>query len=290
MATIKHPAPLAAAQENLDRHTVSGFGKEWATYDQSGLSDTERHDLFEDYFSIFPWNRLPPEAEGFDMGCGSGRWALSVAPRVGTLNCVDASAEALDVARSTLAAVRNIRFHHASVGNWNIQDGSQDFGYALGVLHHVPDTAAAIRSCVAKLKSGAPLLLYLYYRFDNKPLYFRMIWQLSDVFRSMICRLPFILRRGVTEIIAALVYFPLARLALHVERAGVRVANWPLSAYRDKSFYTMRTDALDRFGTRLERRFTRAEITHLMRAAGLRNITFRDGVPYWVALGYKAGP
>jgi len=33
---------------------------------------------------------------------------------------------------------------------------------ALGVLHSVPDTAAAIRSCAALLKPGAPLLLYLY--------------------------------------------------------------------------------------------------------------------------------
>ena len=289
MANIQHLKQPASIAENLDRKTVSGFGEEWSAYDQSDLSDTERRELFDDYFSVFPWASLPPQAEGFDMGCGSGRWALSVAPKVGLLNCVDASGEALDVARMNLAGVANVRFHHASVGNWNIEDGSQDFGYSLGVLHHVPDTAAAIRACTAKLKTGAPLLLYLYYRFDNKPLYFRLIWRLSDLFRSVICRLPFIFRRSVTEIIAALVYFPLARLALLVERTGASVANWPLSAYRDKSFYTMRTDALDRFGTRLEQRFTRAEIAALMRSAGLRDITFRDGVPYWVAVGYKSG-
>ena len=31
----------------------------------------------------------------------------------------------------------------------------------------------------------------------------------------------------------------------------------PLSFYRDCSFYVMRNDSLNRFGTRLERRFTR---------------------------------
>ena len=41
------------------------------------------------------------------------------------------------------------------------------------------------------------------------------------------------------------------------ERLGTDVRHFPLSAYRDRSFYTMRTDALDRFGTRLERRFSR---------------------------------
>ena len=40
---------------------------------------------------------------------------------------------------------------------------------ALGVLHHVPDTAAAIRSCAELLKPGAPLLLYLYYASITAP-------------------------------------------------------------------------------------------------------------------------
>ena len=49
----------------------------------------------------------------------------------------------------------------------------------------------------------------------------------------------------------------------------------------------MRTDALDRFGTRLEQRFTRAEIEAMMRAAGLERIAFSDQAPFWCALGYR---
>ena len=49
----------------------------------------------------------------------------------------------------------------------------------------------------------------------------------------------------------------------------------------------MRTDALDRFGTRLEHRMTQAEITVLMEQAGLGEIRFRDGVPFWCAIGRK---
>ena len=37
--------------------------------------------MFGDYFAIFPWDQLPPDAEGFDMACSSGRWARFVAPR-----------------------------------------------------------------------------------------------------------------------------------------------------------------------------------------------------------------
>jgi hypothetical protein len=48
------------------------------------------------------------------------------------------------------------------------------------------------------------------------------------------------------------------------------------------------TDALDRFGTRLEQRMTRAQIKALMETAGLTDIRFRDAVPFWCALGRKA--
>ena len=49
----------------------------------------------------------------------------------------------------------------------------------------------------------------------------------------------------------------------------------------------MRTDALDRFGTRLEHRFTRKEIEAMMKAAGLEDVRFREDEPYWVACGRK---
>jgi len=45
----------------------------------------------------------------------------------------------------------------------------------------------------------------------------------------------------------------------------------------------MRTDALDRFGIRLERRMTRAQIRTLMENAGLHDICFREAVPFWCA-------
>jgi len=51
----------------------------------------------------------------------------------------------------------------------------------------------------------------------------------------------------------------------------------------------MRTDALDRFGTRLEHRFTRAEIQEMMEAAGLKDIVFSEREPFWVACGVRGG-
>lgn len=272
---------------NIDRATVAGFGDEWDAYDQSGLSDAEWRQHLDGYFSIFPFGSLPADAEGFDLGCGSGRWALGIAPRVGTLHCIDPSDKALAVARRRLTGSPNVHFHLAGVSEIPLPDGSQDFGYSLGVLHHIPDTLAAMRSCVAKLKPGAPFLVYLYYAFDNRPAWFRAVWRVSDGVRRGVSVMPFVARKWMTAAIAATVYWPLTRVALAAEKLGADVRNYPLSAYRSYSFYTMRTDALDRFGTRLEQRFSRVEIEAKMRASGLQDITFREGIPYWVACGRK---
>lgn len=276
-----------ASGTNIDPRTVAGFGEEWDSFDQTALDQAEWQELFERYFAIFPWSDLPPNAEGFDLGCGSGRWAAGVVDKVGTLNCIDPSAKALAVCRRRLAAQPNARFHHASVDAIPLSDGSQDFGYSLGVLHHIPDTSAAMADCVRKLKPGAPFLVYLYYALDNRPLWFRAIWRASDLVRQVICRLPFPLRKAATTAIAAAVYWPLAKAALLLEKLGMNVEGIPLAPYRSTSFYTMRTDALDRLGTRLEQRFTRAQIAAMMQAAGLESIRFSDTVPYWVAVGTR---
>jgi SAM-dependent methyltransferase len=271
--------------QNIDTKVVEGFGDEWTRFDQSELDAAEHERLFSEYFAKFPWESLPKDAVGFDLGCGSGRWAKLVAPRVGKLHLIDPS-DAIEIARKNLAGVANCEFHRAGVDDIPLADESCDLGYSLGVLHHIPDTEDGLRKCVAKLKPGAPFLLYLYYAFDNRPAWFRAVWRASDVVRRTINRLPHGARFGVSQAIAATVYFPLARLSLVAERLRLNVGNLPLSQYRDKSFYTMRTDALDRFGTRLEHRFTRAEIEEMMTRCGLKNIRFGHE-PYWTAVGFK---
>jgi len=274
---------------NIDHKTVASFGDEWSRFDQTGMTDAEASKAFDEYFAVFPWMALHADAEGFDMGCGSGRWAKFVAPRVGKLHCIDPSA-ALDVARSVLVAHKNVVIHQGSVDSPGLQSESQDFGYSLGVLHHIPDTAAAIRSCVALLKPGAPLLLYLYYAFENRPAWFRAFWQVSDFVRRFIYRMPPMLKHMITDIIAVIVYWPLARLSAILEHFSVPVnivVNMPLYYYRHRTFYTMRTDARDRFGTPLEKRFTRSQIVRMMEDAGLVDITFSEDAPYWCVVGIK---
>jgi ubiquinone/menaquinone biosynthesis C-methylase UbiE len=272
--------------KNSDAATVNSFGDEWSRFDQSKLPTTEAQRIFDEYFSVFPWNKLSKDSVGFDMGCGTGRWAKLMAQRVGHLHCIDPSS-ALDVAKLTLSSATNVSFHQASVDESPLQPNSQDFGYSLGVLHHVPDTAGALRDCVAMLKPGAPFQLYLYYAFDNRSILFRLIWRCSDLLRRAVCRLPPVIKHLLTDILAVMLYLPLAHLSLLAERWGLEVSSIPLSYYRNHSFYTMRTDARDRFGTPLEQRFTKTQVREMMESAGLGDIRFSDAAPFWCAVGVK---
>jgi len=168
-----------------------------------------------------------------------------------------------------------------------LKDNSQDFGYSLGVLHHLPNTLLALKSCTRKLKSGAPFLLYLYYSFDNKPKWFKIIWKISDIVRISIYNLPFFLKYPISQFIAFLVYFPFSKILKILKKNKIEIKNFPLSYYHDKSFYIMRTDALDRFGTKIEKRFSRNEIEIMMKKSQLKNIKFSIKQPYWVAIGTK---
>ncbi|GAB3646135.1 class I SAM-dependent methyltransferase [Ramlibacter alkalitolerans] len=275
------------AAANRDEATIASFGDEWTKFTQANLDQGEVQRLFDGYFGIFPWDSLPPDAQGFDMGCGSGRWARMVAPRVGRLHCIDASHEALAIARANLASCRNASFHHATTETAPLAPASCDFGYSLGVLHHIPDTAGALADCVRLLKPGAPFLVYLYYRFDNRPLWFRALWQASNLVRRGVSALPPRAKHTATDLIAFTVYWPLARLARVLDRVGLPVASVPLSFYRNSSMTTLRTDSRDRFGTPLEQRFTRSEVEAMMRKAGLVDMRFSPAEPYWCAVGRK---
>ena len=274
--------------KNIDKKTVEDFGEEWNKYNQSSIPDEELKKSWNQYFDMFSFEELSNDSEGFDMGCGSGRWAKFVANKVHLLNCIDPSEKALNVAKRNLSNFSNIRYFNASVNDNILKENSQDFGYCLGVLHHIPDTLEGIKACAKLLKKDAPFLLYLYYNFENRSFFFKLIWRLSDFIRKIISSLSPKTKIFITSIIAYLIYYPLARFAFVSEKLGIDVSNFPLSDYRNKSFYFMRTDALDRFGTRLEKRFSKDEIKRMLQEAGFRDIRFSKNMPFWVSISRKS--
>ena len=272
--------------DNIDINTVKSFGEEWSRYDQAVLKYEEAEKYFNDYFAVFPWEMINSDSVGFDMGCGTGRWARLFADKVKLLNCIEPS-KAIDVAKKNLEDKKNLSFIKGDVNNSGLKTNSQDFGYCLGVLHHIPDTQGAINSCVKLLRPGAPFLVYIYYFFEDKPGWYKKIWICSNIFRKLISKMPRRLKQLSTDLIALTIYFPMARFSKILEKLSIPLNKIPLSYYRNSSFYTMRTDSLDRFGTPLEQRFRKSKIKDMMKKAGLKDINFSNSAPYWCCVGYK---
>ena len=272
---------------DLDQKVIQDFGNEWTNYDQSTINNKDLIKAFNQYFSIFPKKFLNKDMEGFDMGCGSGRWSKIIAPQIKKLNCIDPSYEALNIAKKNLFGNKNVFFYNKSVNEKSLEPNSQDFGYCLGVLHHITETQKGIDSCFNMLKKNSPFLLYLYYRFDNKPFWFKLIWKLSDLLRRLISKLPFPIKKKITYLIALFIYLPLSRFSKLLNSININIKNFPLSDYKDKTFYFMTTDALDRFGTKLEKRFTKNEIKSMLLKSGFVDIQFSPNTPFWVALAWK---
>ena len=103
----------------------------------------------------------------------------------------------------------------------------------------------------------------------------------------MICNLPPNFKQLATDIIAVFIYLPFALSARILHDLGANTRSYPLSYYRNTSFYTMRTDARDRFGTPLEKRLTREQILFMCKKAGLIDLKFSNTPPYWCVVGKK---
>ncbi len=265
---------------------ISSFGEEWKRFDQSKLDKSELNKIFKDYFKIFPWKLINKKCVGFDIGCGSGRWAKVVAPKVGLLNCIEPSL-AIKVARKNLRQNKNIKFIKLKIEDVNLKPGSQDFGYCLGVLHHTENTQKNLNKCTSLLKKNAPFLVYLYYKFDNRNFIYFLIWKFSDFLRNFISRLPEIFKILFSDFLAIIIYYPFAKISYILDKMNFNVKNFPLSYYRNLSFYTMRTDSRDRFGTNLEKRYTKKQIKNMLKKAGLYKIKFSKSPPFWCAVGFK---
>jgi SAM-dependent methyltransferase len=272
---------------NIDPVTVESFGEEWSAFHT--FNEIEINNAGDNYFDIVSKSILNASSYVLDVGCGTGRWSYYLADKVGFIECIDPS-KAVVAAANLLKHKTNKRITQASVDNIPFADNSFDFVFSLGVLHHVPDTNAAVKKCVEKLKVGGHILLYLYYSLENRGLLFKILFHLSNSIRWFVSKLPSAIKISTCNMLAILFYMPLvlfARVLLAFGISEKTVSKIPLSWYADKSFHIIRNDSLDRFGTPLEQRFSKAQITEMLNTAGCDEIVFANNAPYWRVIARK---
>lgn len=260
------------------------FGAEWQRY---SAIRPEYDQEFAEYFDIVDLSSLRG-TRVCDLGCGMGRWSARLKDRCRELVLLD-FAEAIFVARETLRDASNALFFMGDLTRLPFRPGFADFLFCLGVLHHLPTPAL---DEVRRLRAYAPrLLIYLYYALDNKPAHFRYVLALVTFVRLQVCKVRSPrFREAFTWLGALGIYLPLVTLGRLLQPSGLSRFVPLYSEHHWISLAGHRHHVYDRFFTRIEQRFTRAQIL------GLRDsfdrVRVSDGPGYWHFLcevGNKTG-
>jgi SAM-dependent methyltransferase len=188
-------------------------------------------------------------------GCGTGREAIEMAQRFAAARVL-----AIDLSRASLAyaarkrdalGVRNVRFAQADIAALESSGDSFDVVSSVGVLHHMADPAAALRTLVARLRPGGFLQIGLY----------------SEPARSHV--------EAAQRFVAAQGFAPDAD-GIRRARAALRDADDArrfASVVESPDFYTT-SECRDLLFHAHETRFTLLQVRDLLRDAGVRMIGF----------------
>lgn len=278
---------VETASLNSDDATVHSFGDEWEKFDTFDAAELQT--AGDQYFDIVTSEMLGPDCEALDIGCGSGRWSRYLAPRVNHIEAIDPS-DAVHTAAAFTQTCGNVRVTQAGYGGIPFAKNSFDFVFSLGVVHHVPDTAGAVREAADMVKPGGHLLLYIYYSLDNRGASYKLLFHASALLRRMVSAMPRGLKFFTCDVLAVILYLPFVSLARFFRFLSPKGNFWkkiPLAYYADKTWRIIRNDALDRFGTPLEQRFSKKEIETMLVQSGMRNIRFSEHAPYWHVIAQK---
>ena len=271
---------------NIDKDVVETFGEEWLKFQD--YSDEEISSAGAMYFDILNESILNKNTYALDIGCGTGRWTKFLAQKTGFIEAIDPS-DAVFAADYLLKDVKNVRITKASVETIPFADETFDFAMSIGVLHHIPDTQKAMIDCVKKVKKNGYFFCYIYYNLEKKSYISKTLYWFSNVIRLVVSRLPAAIKSFVCDVLALIFYMPFVFIFRLLNFAGLKnlAEKLPLSDYGDKSYFTIRNDSLDRFGTRLEHRFSKQQVIELMEKSGLGNIVVSPASPYYHAIGQK---
>jgi SAM-dependent methyltransferase len=263
----------------LAARTRASFGYEWSHFHQ-WQDSSERS--FRDYFETADLDALRGRRV-LDAGCGMGRHARQMAAHARQVVTVDFS-RAIQQAATNTRGIDNIACVQADLLHLPFADATFDYIYSLGVLHHLGNTEAAVRSLVATLKPGGRLRVYVYWkRHGGTGALLRMV----NALRPVTTRLPFALLRWLCWIVSAALWLTVILPYRLLTAAGVRgMATWPLFVYTQYPFRIVYNDQFDRFSAPLEKRYDPNEVTALLESGGLRDVRLQARFG-WIAEGVK---
>jgi len=223
-----------------------------------------------------------------DAGCGDGIDLANQARRGGVeMIGVDLSDGGC---LSSFDATRTMTTAHVAQANLcrlPFQDGTFDFIYSFGVLHHLSSPERGIHELVRVLRPGGGLAIYLYEDFSERAWAWRWLLRLSNQLRRVTTRLPHRLLYALCQLgspVAYLLFTVPARIFSHVPGGRALANSMPFR--HGTGPCSLVGDLYDRFSAPVEQRYSRAEAAGLCRNTGLERLVVAHERG-WMVAGLK---
>jgi SAM-dependent methyltransferase len=203
---------------------VQNFGFEWNVHADTqldGASSDESERTFRAKTGFTP--EMLSGKRVLDVGCGMGRFT-DVASRWGaTVVGIDLS-RAVDAAQRNVGRRPNVHIAQANVFELPFREGTFDFIFSLGVLHHTPNTKAAFDGLPKLLRPNGKVAIWLYSNYGG--------WRPSDLYRRLTPKLPKRLLHAMTYVAVPLYYVDKIPVLGHLVSWLVPISHHPKASWR----------------------------------------------------------
>lgn len=285
---VLHGIPRFPSAQNDDTHATTMQTKRvynftWRHFGLHEITDNWQKDSYN-YLQHLPSSLLTgKEKVGLEAGCGSGADLLKLSSGGPTIIGVDLS-EGVETAYQVTKHLDNVSIVQADIYNLPFKPDTFDFIYSLGVLHHLPDTARGFKHLSDVIKTGCPLITYLYEDLADRSKIERALLRVSTGVRQITMRLPAAFLNFACRIAVPLVWLFLSLPARLIRR--ILPAVFIRIPFRHTlNWKTLRSDLFDRLAPPVENRYDHEGVLNLYEHAGFTEVKIRK-YRGWVSWGF----
>jgi SAM-dependent methyltransferase/uncharacterized protein YbaR (Trm112 family) len=243
------------------RRTLQSYSYQWRRFKQM-LPHWERvflesiHPVTRDFF---------PGKVGLDAGCGFGR-SLAYAAAYGAETIGVDLSEAVESARANTRHLDTAHVVQGDIYHLPIREGSLDFAYSIGVLHHLPDPKAGFLEVARRVAPGGSVFIWVYSRGRGRQI------ACFTMMRAISTKLPYRALGALCWIGAALqwaLWIAPFKLLSRFRLTRPLADRLPFTFHARFPFYVLHTDWFDGLSVPLVNYYKEGEIATWFRDAGL---------------------